>query len=73
MPICCPMGITMKIEIQFVPVDSQARIDRIALLQTLLLQGARRLSEPMIPSIPPSESASSSHSAEPSEVESFHV
>ena len=71
--MCCPMGILMKTEIHFVPVDPQARKESLALLQRLMLQGARRLSEPTSHSITLSESASLINSAQPSPMEPFHV
>lgn len=69
MTMCCPMGISMKIEVHFIPINSHAREERSSRLQALLLQGARRLAalsassstsaqNPSVPSLsppPPSE------------------
>ena len=68
------MGITMNIEIHFVPIDPQAREERTYLLRSLLLQGARRLaSKPVGPFTNPIEPPLPALSSQPAPLETFHV
>ena len=68
------MGIKMNIEINFVPVDPQAREEHTYLLRSLLLQGARRLSsKPVGLSTNPTEPPLPALSSQPAPLEIFHV
>lgn len=73
MTICCPMGIYMKIEVHFIPVNSHAREERSLRLQALLLQGARRLTTlPAGTSTSPQDSALPALAPLPASQETFH-
>ncbi len=73
MTMCCPMGIYMKIEVHFIPVNSHAREERSSRLQALLLQGARRLTGlPGSSSTSAADSSAPAFSPPPPSQETFH-
>ncbi len=73
MIMCCPLGISMKIEVHFIPVNSHAREERSSRLQALLLQGARRLTGlPASTSTSPQSSSLPAFSPPPPSEETFH-